>query len=331
MSHMAQRRDLHDPKTVDDLAATAREPQWLHMLYLLTHADMKAVGPGVMSGWQASILWELYQRALHRLTGGEPDKPNRTQLADRVCGALRDEVPRQAVMAHLAMMSDRYLASTGWERIAAHVRLVQRLEAEGVVTELFHHPDLGSSDLVIVTRDLPGLFSALAGTLAASGINIISAQIHTRGDGVAIDTFQVSDPLGEVVTSTGRWTRTLADLGAVLNGDRPVAELLAERQRRAFGATPAVEAHPKVAIDNQLSESYTVIEVKSPDRLGLLYIITRTLSELGLDIASARIATEIDQAFDTFYVTDREGRKITDEAGMTRIRDALGDALVKPL
>jgi [protein-PII] uridylyltransferase len=284
-----------------------------------------------MSGWQASILWELYQRALHRLTGGEPDKPNRTQLADRVCGALRDEVPRQAVMAHLAMMSDRYLASTGWERIAAHVRLVQRLEAEGVVTELFHHPDLGSSDLVIVTRDLPGLFSALAGTLAASGINIISAQIHTRGDGVAIDTFQVSDPLGEVVTSTGRWTRTLADLGAVLNGDRPVAELLAERQRRAFGATPAVEAHPKVAIDNQLSESYTVIEVKSPDRLGLLYIITRTLSELGLDIASARIATEIDQAFDTFYVTDREGRKITDEAGMTRIRDALGDALVKPL
>jgi [protein-PII] uridylyltransferase len=284
-----------------------------------------------MTGWQASMLWELYQRALNRLTGGEREKPSRTQLADRVCGALRDEVPRQAVMAHLAMMSDRYLASTGGDRIGAHVRLVQRLEAEGVVTELFHHPDLGSSDLVIVARDQPGLFSALAGTLAASGINIISAQIHTRGDGVAIDTFQISDPFGELVTSTARRTRTLADLGAVLSGDRPVSDLLAERQRKAFGAAPPVEARAKIAIDNQLSESYTVVEVKSPDRLGLLYIITRTLSEMGLDIASARIATEVDQAFDTFYVTDREGRKITDEAVMARIRDALGDALVKPL
>jgi [protein-PII] uridylyltransferase len=331
MSHIAQRRDLHDPKTVDDLAATAREPQWLHMLYLLTYADMKAVGPGVMTGWQASILWELYQGALGRLTGGERERPSRTQLVDRVCAALRNEVPRQAVMAHLAMMSDRYVASTASQRIAEHVRLVERLEAEGVVTELFHHPDLGSSDLVIVTRDLPGLFSALAGTLAASGINIISAQIHTRGDGVAIDTFQVSDPFGEAVTSTARWTRTLADLGAVLSGDRQVTDLLAERQRKAFGAPPPVEARAKVTIDNQLSESHTVIEVKSPDRLGLLYIITRTLSDMGLDIASARIATEVDQAFDTFYVTDREGRRITDEAAMARIRDALGDALVKPL
>ncbi len=331
MSHIAQRRDLHDPKTVNDLAAAAREPQWLSMLYLLTYADMKAVGPGVMTGWQASILWELYQGALTRLTGGEREKPSRTQLADRVGAVLRDEAPRQAVMAHLAMMSDRYLASTGAQRIAAHVRLVQRLEAEGVVTELFHHPDLGSSDLVIVTRDLPGLFSTLAGTLAASGINIISAQIHTRGDGVAVDSFQISDPFGELVTSTARWTRTLADLGAVLRGDRQVSDLLAERQRKAFGGAQAVEARAKVAIDNQLSDSYTVIEVKSPDRLGLLYIITRTLSEMGLDIASARIATEVDQAFDAFYVTDREGRKITADAAKTRIRDALGDALVKPL
>ena len=84
-------------------------------------------------------------------------------------------------------------------------------------------------------------------------------------------------------------------------------------------------------IDNQLSDSHTVVEIKCPDRLGLLYLITRTLSASGLDIASARIATEIDQAFDTFYVTDPTGRKVTDEAAILRIREALEDALVKPL
>src|SRR5437870_3879521 len=191
MSHTAQRRDLHDPKTVEDLAATVRDPQSLGMLYLLTYADMRAVGPGVMTAWQAAILFDLYTLTLARLTGGEASPPNRTQLTDRVCTAVRDEASRQAVMGHLAMMADRYLAGTGVQRIAEHLRLVEQLQAEGapVVTELFPHPDLGTSDLVVVTRDLPGLFAALAGTLAANGVNVMSAQIHTRGDGVAIDTF----------------------------------------------------------------------------------------------------------------------------------------------
>ena len=331
MSHIAQRRDIHDPKTVDDLAATVRNPQWLGMLYLLTYADMKAVGPGVMTPWQAAILWDLYSLTLARLTGGKRDEPNRTLLTDRVHAAVRDEVSRQAVMGHLAMMSDRYLGGTGVERIAEHLRLVQQLDSSPVVTEVFHHPDLGTSDLVVVTRDLPGLFAVLAGTLAANALNIISAQIHTRADGVAIDTFQVSDPLGEAVTSAAHWSRTLGDLRAVLSGDRRVEDLLAERQQKAFREARPPEAPPKIAIDNQLSDSSTVVEVKSPDRLGLLYLITRTLSASGLDIANARIATEIDQAFDTFYVTDRAGRKITDEAAMLRVREALEDALMKPL
>jgi [protein-PII] uridylyltransferase len=331
MSHIAQRRDIHDPKTVDDLAATVRNPQWLGKLYLLTYADMKAVGPGVMTPWQAAILWDLYSLTLARLTGGKRDEPNRTLLTDRVHAAVRDEVSRQAVMGHLAMMSDRYLGGTGVERIAEHLRLVQQLDSSPVVTEVFHHPDLGTSDLVVVTRDLPGLFAVLAGTLAANALNIISAQIHTRADGVAIDTFQASDPLGEAVTSAAHWGRTLGDLRAVLSGDRRVEDLLAERQQKAFREARPPEAPPKIAIDNQLSDASTVVEVKSPDRLGLLYLITRTLSASGLDIANARIATEIDQAFDTFYVTDRAGRKITDEAAMLRVREALEDALMKPL
>ena len=330
MSHVAQRRDIDDPKTVEQLATTSRHPQWLRMLYLLTYADMKAVGPGVMTPWQAAILWNLYLRSLARLTGGEVARPKRTVLAERVGALLRGEASRQAVKAHLAMASDRYLATTGAERIAEHLRLVQQLEGETVATELFHHPDLGLSDLVVVTRDQPALFAAMAGTLAANGINIVSAQIHTRGDGVAIDTFQVSDPQGEAVTSAAWWSRTFADLRAVLGGERRVEELLERRQR---GSRPdiGVAGPPRITIDNRLSDSYTVVEVKCPDRVGLLYLITRTLSAAGLDIASARIATEIDKAFDTFYVTDADGQKVAGEAAMSRVREALEDALGKPL
>ncbi|MEX2222922.1 MAG: [protein-PII] uridylyltransferase [Candidatus Rokuibacteriota bacterium] len=330
MSHIAQRRDIDDPKTIESLAEVCKTPERLRMLYLLTCADMRAVGPGVMTGWQAQILWDLYARTLTRLTGGQRERPSREAVAQRVTEAMRGEVPRTALAAHLALLSERYLTTTSSQRIAAHLRLLDRLEDGALATELFHHPDLGSSELVIVTRDVPGLFSLIAGTLAAQGINILSAQIHTRADGIVIDTFQVNDPFGEAVTEEARWRRTLEALRLVLRGEASVEDLLA-RRRAVHGTGLSVAGPPKISVDNQLSDSRTVVEVKCPDRVGLLYVITRTLSGQGLDIASARIATEIDQAYDTFYVTDRQGRRLEDEAAMARVRESLEDALLKPL
>jgi [protein-PII] uridylyltransferase len=213
--------------------------------------------------------------------------------------------------------------------MAEHLRLITQLDAAPVATELFHHPDLGSSDLVVVTRDVPGLFSLIAGTLAAHGVNIISAQISTRADGIAIDTFQVNDPAGESVTSGMQWNRLLDALRRVLVQEQTVETLLQRRQRGRAAADGVLR--PKIIVDNRLSDSDTVIEVKCPDRLGLLYLITRTLSAQSLDIASARIATEIDQALDTFYVHDRSGRKLDEPEGTERIRGALEQALAQPL
>src|SRR2546426_479524 len=330
MSHVAQRRDIDDPKTIADFAAAVGDPQRLRMLYLLTWADMRAVGPGVLTPWQAVILHELYARTMARVTGGRLERPNRAVLADRVVPLVKQDVSVQAVKGHLAMMSERYLATTSAQRIAEHLRLLHRLEEAPGATRLFHPSDLGSSDLVVVTRDLPGLFSLIAGTLAAHGINIISAQISTRGDGIAIDTFQVNDPTGETITSPAHWRRTLAALRSVLTGEESVDALL--ERRRAAGRLPTVVPEPpRIGIDNTLSDAFTVVEVKCPDRLGLLYLITRTLSACGLDIGSARIATEIDQAYDTFYVHDGQGRRVEDPDALERLRQALEQALVQPL
>ncbi|HMH52453.1 MAG TPA: [protein-PII] uridylyltransferase [Candidatus Acidoferrum sp.] len=327
MSHVTQRRDIDDPKTIADFAETTGDPQRLRMLYLLTYADMRAVGPGVLTPWQAVVLHDLYGRTLTRLTGGRIERPSRSQLTERLGTLVPEDLPRQAVKAHVAMVSDRYLAGTSVPRMAEHLRMLRQLDERRVVTEVFHHPDLGSSDLVVVTRDVPGLFSLIAGTLAARNFNIISAQIHTRGDGVAIDTFQVNDPIGEVMTSNAHWARTLEALRAVLTGEQSVEALLAQRRTAARGAP----APPRITLNNRLSDDYTVIEIKCPDRLGLLYLVTRALSACALDIASARIATEIDQAFDSFYVNDAKGRKVEDPPAMDAVRTALEQALVQPL
>src|SRR5215831_2235212 len=239
MSHIAQRRDIDDAKTIADFAATVQDPQRLRMLYLLTYADMRAVGPGVLTPWQAAILHELYARTLALLTGGRVERPNRGQLTERLQAVVAADIGAQAVKAHVAMTSDRYLATTSVQRMAEHLRLLERLRERPVATELFHHPDLNWSDLVVVTPDVPGLFSLIAGTLAAHGVNIISAQIHTRADGIAIDTFQVNDPVGEPVTEEAHWRRTMEALGNVIGGSGSVDELL---ERRRSGGRARREA-----------------------------------------------------------------------------------------
>src|SRR5213594_4456201 len=137
LSHLAQRRDIDDPKTVADLAAIAGDAQRLKMLYLLTWADMRAVGPGVLTPWQARVLHELYTRTNALLTGGRVAKPSRTKLAERLHAAAKREVDLQAVKAHLAMMADRYLESTSVQRMAEHLRMLDGLGESPVVTALF--------------------------------------------------------------------------------------------------------------------------------------------------------------------------------------------------
>jgi len=188
----------------------------------------------------------------------------------------------------------------------------------------FLYPLLGAA------TDWPGHFpnvSATIATLVAAGADVnarcagphCEAPLHGAASSDDIEALDALLNAGADIEA----------LGAVIAGTASVDELL---ERRRKGRTePQVPGPPKIAIDNALSEAYTVIEMKCPDRVGLLYLITGTLAKLGLDIASARIATEIDKAFDTFYVHDRTGRKISTGAEMARCREGLERSLMQPL
>ncbi|HSE96579.1 MAG TPA: [protein-PII] uridylyltransferase [Methylomirabilota bacterium] len=328
-SHMAERRDLDDPKTVERLAEITRYPAWLTMLYVLTCADIRAVGPGVWNAWRGALLRELYVRTRTRLAGRFPKPPRRAAVAHRIVQALADQTYAPAAEAHLAAMSDRYVRATSPQRMAAHLRLIERLGSDDpAAVEVFPFPDLGASDLVVVTRDVPGLFALIAGTLAAHGVNILSAQIETRADGIAVDTFHVNEPGGEAILDESRWEAVTSDLRRALFGTATVDTLFAERRRGRRASPPEASSGPaRVVLDNSLSDTHTVVEVKAPDRVGLLYLITQTLAREGLDIATAKIATDLDQALDTFYVTDGHGRRIETPVAMARVRAAIEGAL----
>jgi [protein-PII] uridylyltransferase len=328
LSHIAERRDLDDPKTVEVLAAVVRFPAWLTMLYLLTCVDIRAVGAGVWNAWRGSLLRELYLRTRTRLAGRAPKAPRRAVVAQRIVQALADPAYAEAAARHLPAMSDRYVRTTSPQRMAAHLRLIERLREEAVATEVFHFPDLGASDFVVVTRDTPGLFALIAGTLAAHGVNILSAQIETRGDGVAVDTLHVNDPGGDAIVDESRWEAVTRDLRRALAGECTVEALLAERRPGRTGLVrPSTPGPARVTVDNSLSDTHTVVEVRAPDRLGLLYHITGALAAEGLDIATAKIATDRDHALDAFYVQGRAGGKVESPEALARLRDAIATAL----
>ena len=295
LSHIAERRDLDDPKTVERLAAVARFPAWLTMLYLLTCADIRAVGPasGTRGGGRCSAS------STSGRARGWPGAPRRPRAGRRwpsgSCRPWRTRPTRRPAARHLQAMSDRYVRTTSPQRMAAHLRLIDRLREEAVVTEVFHFPDLGASDFVVVTRDTAGLFALIAGTLAAHGVNILSAQIETRADGVAVDTLPRQRPRAATRSWTRRrWEAVTRDLRRALAGECSVEALLAERRPRRPGLVrPSTPGPARVTVDNSLSDTHTVVEVKAPDRVGLLYLVTRALAAEGLDIATAKIATDL--------------------------------------
>jgi len=237
---------------------------------------------------------------------------------------LADDYPGQLVKDELQALATRHLLSYPPDVISKHVRTLLRLPKEPLVLELSHEIERGYTNCTICTYDTPGLFSMITGVMAANGMNILGAQIHTNTNEKVLDVLQVGSPQGFVITDESRWTRLESDLRQVLEGKVKVSALVAKRHRPSIlseKAKPTVPA--RVEIDNEVSSDYTVIDIYAHDQVGLLYRITSTLTMLGLYIGVSKISTKVDQVADVFYVKDIFGSKISDPAKLEDIRKAL--------
>ncbi|MBN1548204.1 MAG: [protein-PII] uridylyltransferase, partial [Syntrophaceae bacterium] len=316
MSHIAQRRDLHDDKLIMQFAKSMGMSENLNMLYLLTFADLKAVGPEVWSDWKGFLLKELYEKTYQVLERGNFLLDQRSEKVRnrkrKVVGLLEDEFGKRTVQEALKEMSTRYVLSNRSVVIADHLRLVFSRKNEPLAMRVEHETQGKYSQISISTLDIPGLFSKITGVLAANGINILGAQINTLNNGVAIDVLQVSTTSGDMVDDDVKWHKVKDDLESVIQGRVRVDELVLKRQRAGLlPSRPRPKFTNRVEIDNEVSDEYTVVDIYAQDQVGVLYQITKTLKELGLYIGVAKISTKVDQVSDNFYVQDIFGQKVT--------------------
>lgn len=332
LAHIAQRRDLNDEKMIIQFARQMETSENLKMLYLLTVADVRAVGADVWNTWKALLLQELYERAFNVLERGEfryeASSERVKSVIKRVAAILEGEYPRSSVLAELKSMPMRLLLFNSIETIADHVRLLLGLGHSAAIMRLVHREENDFSEFTICTHDMPGLFARLTGIMAADGVNILGAQINTSKNGKVLDILQVNSPMGTIITDEARWEKVKNDTEKAIRGEVDVAVMVEKRQRPSpYTIRPTPHFPTSIEFDNEVSETYTVIDIYTHDKVGLLYLITSTLACLGLYIGVSKISTKVDQVADVFYVRDIFGDKITDEGKLENIRDRLRTAI----
>jgi [protein-PII] uridylyltransferase len=328
LANTSQRRDLSDDKLIVQVAQTMGMSENLRMLYLLTFADLKAVGPDIWSEWKGRLLQELYEKVYDVLERGDFHSErssekvrNRTR---KIFELLEDEFDHRILREYIKSLSTRYLLAHRSSEIAEHLRIVLQRGEKTVQIFVRQDSDGEFSEIMVTTLDAPGLFSLITGVMAANSLNILGAEINTLSNGVALDILQVRSSAGEMVTDPRKWERVESDLTAVIEGRVRVDELVRKQKRPDFLTPKARPRYPtRVEIDNAVSSEYTVIDIFAHDQVGLLYQMTRTLKDLGLYIGVSRISTKVDQAADTFYVKDIFGQKIRDEERLAAIRQLL--------
>ncbi len=331
-AHISQRRDLNDEKMIAQFARQMETSENLKMLYLLTVADVRAVGSDVWTTWKASLFQELFEKAFGILDRGgfqlEASSERVSSVIKKVTAFLDGEFQAEKVRHELKAMPVRLLLSNSAQFVAEQVRLLLGLELSDILLRLTHQPESGYSEYTICAHDMPGLLSRITGVMAANGINILGAQINTSKNGKVLDVLQVNSPQGNLVTDAARWEKIEQDMRQVIHGEVQVSSLVAKRKRPTLlTVRPAPRFATKVDIDNEVSEEYTVIDILTHDKVGLLYLITSTLAEMGLYIGVSKISTKVDQVADVFYVRDIFGHKITAPEKLSEICGKLMTAI----
>jgi len=330
LSSTAFKRDLADPKTIEDFVHLVQSPERLRLLLILTVVDIRAVGPGIWNEWKRTLLRSLFEAAEERLRLGHKQHGRAALVEDRQ-KALADQLgwKASAARAHARRLPDSYWLAEPPPWQLANARQVAAAEAHigdatpNVVVE--DDPESGATRISIFTPDREALFYRICAGLAAGGANIIDARIHTTRDGMALDNLLVLDGRGKPYADKKLRARLVKSVEAALASDTPPPLPSAEPQRRSA----AFDVAPAVNIADRASTRTTVVEVNARDRPALLAALAAAIHEQGHAIHSAHIATYGERAVDVFYLTREDGKKLGAEE-IELLRTALLAAVREP-
>ncbi len=314
MSDMAQKRDIADPRTVRDFAKAVKTVDRLDLLCVLTVCDIRGVGPNTWNNWKAVLIRALYRQTKRALKDGMEalNRDNRGAEAKKALRTALSDWTRKDLQTEVARHYEPY-----WQglHVTAHVafaELLRGVSEEDIRIDLHPDEDRDATRICFVMQDHPGIFARLTGALALVGANIVDARSYTTKDGWVTDAFWVQDAEGNPYEAA-RLPRLRRMIERTLRGEVLTREAMKDRDR-VKKREKAFKVATHITFDNDGSDIYTIIEVDTRDRPGLLHDLTRALAGSNVYVANAVIATYGEQVVDTFYVKDMFGLKYHSES-----------------
>ena len=341
MSLIAFRRDTSDPELIKSFAELCGSPQNLSMLFVLTCADMAAVGPGVLNDWKIGLLADLHDLTLHWFSNRQPKVSDRREALRNSIWLLLKEEERVDRWFKTVFndLSESYVMNHSPASIVSTMRKLRRVSDAGensIETWGSYLKDGNTIELIagVASEIGKGIFSKLAGAISSKSLRILSAEKSTIAGNLQLLRFTAEDPQAKhtinAAEANRRVTSLLTGMKSSLNRQEPprFAKVWGEDRKQAAAE---LTAQPnEVRIDTEISEQCAIIEVFTVDRSGLLYELSKTVDELGLVIQFAKIATSLDQVVDVFYVSNRDGTKPTDKDRLKEVRDRLLETINSP-
>ncbi|MEM9331483.1 MAG: [protein-PII] uridylyltransferase [Pseudomonadota bacterium] len=330
MSMIAQGRDLSDRKTILNFSEVVQEVERMRYLVVLTVCDIRAVGPGVWNGWKGQLLRTLYYETELMLNGGFSKQPLKARvsqakedLGQELAGWSEKEKNKYTNLPYNA-----YFLSTDLEIQVRHMNFLKDTHEKGLplATSVNTRQFEAITEITVIAPDYPRLLSVVAGACVAAGANIVDAKIHTTNDGRALDSIYINREYENDEDEMRRAARVGKLIEEVLSGQASLPSVIA-RNNKPKSRYKAFSIPPKIEINNDFSDTFTVIEIECLDRPGLLSELTGVLADLSLDIGSAHVVTFGEKANDSFYVRDLVGHKIESPARLKKIRNALMQAM----
>ena len=320
-SDTAHKRDLTDPNTIRHFVNRVQSLERLRLLLVLTVVDMQAVGPHIWNGWKAALLRELYRRSEQLIRTGSLDDPS----PERALGvALETLSPTKRRMAerYIAESEPAFLGSCPPEEHALILELLERLwqQGETMMLDFTSHVFHDISRVIVIAPDRTGLLADVTGAFAREGVSVAGARITTLKSGWALQLWQLQDSGAQAITDPARRKRlqkTLENAMTLSGPAQPLPKQPTSRKHEVFD-TPI-----ELFFENSYSDTCTIMEITAPDRIGLLHTLCRTLSEAGINIASAHIGTYGEKAVDVLYLKDRFGMKLDHSGKLKELEDNL--------
>jgi len=329
MSDMAQKRDISDPRTIRAFAKAVQTVKRLNLLTVLTVCDIRGVGPDTWNNWKATLIRNLHSQTLQALEEGL-EALNRNNRGAEAKKALREALrgwEPKALKHETGRHYDPYWQGMPLSTHVTFAKLLDGIEDDEIRIDL--HPDIDrdATRICFALADHPGIFSRLAGALALVGANVVDARTYTSRDGYATAAFWVQDADGSPYEAS-RLKRLSQMINKTLKGEVIATDAMRDKDKlkkreRAFRVPTTI------TFDNEGSEIYSIIEVDTRDRPGLLFDLTRTLANNNVYIASAVIATYGEQVVDSFYVKDMFGLKFHSGTKQRALEKKLREAITK--